>query len=146
MEDNDIYEILKFILIKIKDKKFTWRLEGSANLKIQGIDISVRDLDIATNKEGINIFRKLLREFIIEDYYKEEIKAESLICSIINSEVEVLNRNPDDKGLNMFNKIKIIKWKELQIPILPLEYALEFYKIIDKQDKVELIENHLQKK
>ena len=45
----------------------------------------------------------------------------------------------------MFNKIKIIQYKELEIPILPLNCALEFYKLINKQDKVGLIKNFLKK-
>ncbi len=144
MEDNNIYKILKFILNRLNNKKFVWRLEGSANLKVQGIDVSVRDLDIVTDKNGINIFRELLKEFIVKDFYKEEIKSDSLICSINNFEVEILYRH-GNKNLNMFNKIKIIQYKELEIPILPLNCALEFYKLINKQDKVGLIKNFLKK-
>ncbi|MEM4336861.1 MAG: hypothetical protein QXG86_02540 [Candidatus Woesearchaeota archaeon] len=34
-------------------QEFIWGLERSANLKIQYVDVSVRDLDITTNAEGI---------------------------------------------------------------------------------------------
>ena len=43
----------------------------------------------------------------------------------------------------MFDKTKIISWKNLQIPILPLENAKEFYKMINRKEKVELINKYL---
>ena len=55
MNEQNIKEILKIVLDSLQGKEFIWRLEGSANLKIQSIDVSVRDLDITTNEEGIEI-------------------------------------------------------------------------------------------
>ena len=145
MEENDVYEILNIILRKIKGKRILWRLEGSVNLKLQGVSVSVHDLDIATDTEGIAVFRKVLKEYIMKDSYRQDILSEALLLNIRDFEVEILNRKPDQKGLNMFDKIEKITWKELTLPILPLKDALDFYQKIQRTEKVKIIEDFLRK-
>lgn len=141
MEESDIKAILQLILKNIKNKDFIWRLEGSANLRIQGIDVSVNDLDITTDKKGIEIFREALKEFIIKDFFNPKVKGTSLVCNINDFEVEI--NCYGDKELKMFDKIKKIIWQDLEIPILPLEYAKQFYELINRKEKVELIKRYL---
>ena len=43
----------------------------------------------------------------------------------------------------MFNKTKKILWNDLQIPVLPLEYAKKFYELINRKEKVDLISKYL---
>lgn len=141
MEEKDVQEILKIILDCLKGKEFVWRLEGSANLKIQGIDVSIGDLDITTNDEGINIFRNALKNFIVKDFFSQKINGLSLICNICGFEVEI--NSYGDRKFDMFDKIEKITWKGLQIPILPLEYAKIFYELINRKEKVDLIAKYL---
>ena len=140
MEENDIYDILKVILDLIKSKDFVWRLEGSANLRVQDVAVSVNDLDITTNNDGINLFRIFLKKFIVKDFYNEK-GWNSLKCYINGFEVEINSYN--NKQFQMFNKIKRITWNGLVIPILPLKNAREFYRLIDRKEKVDLIEKYL---
>ena len=137
------YKILKLILNRIKDENFTWRVEGSLNLVLQGINVKVKDIDIATDKKGIKTFREKLNEFIVKDFYKKKINAQTILCKIEGCEVEILQR--DNKNLDMFDKIKIINWKKLEIPILPLTSAKKFYSLIGKKEKVEIIKDYLKK-
>lgn len=141
MNEQNIKEILQIILNKLDDKKFSWRLEGSANLRIQGIDTNIRDLDITTNDKGIKIFKDTLEEYITKDFFNQKINGQSIICEINNFEVEI--NSYGDREKNMFDKTKIISWKNLQIPILPLEYAKEFYELINRKEKVKLISKYL---
>ena len=143
MEEKDIYDILNIILERIKGKDFLWRLEGSANLKLQGMELSVKDLDIITSSEGVEVFREALKEYIEKDFYDDKLKAHSLVCNINGFEVEI--NCEDDKMLEMFDKVKNIDWRGLSIPTLPLENAKEFYRIVGKQEKVDLIEKYLKK-
>ena len=41
MNEQNIKEILQIILDCLQGKEFVWRIEGSANLKIQGVKVSV---------------------------------------------------------------------------------------------------------
>ena len=141
MDEKDIEKILRIILDNLKGKEFNWRLEGSANLKIQEVDVSVRDLDIATDDEGIEIFRTTLKKFIVKDFFSEKVKGSSLVCDITGFEVEI--NSYGDKELNMFDKIKKVTWQNLQIPLLPLESAKKFYEMINRKEKAHLISKHL---
>ncbi len=141
MEEENLKEILKIILDSIRNEEFIWRLEGSANLRIQGVDVSINDLDITTNQEGIEIFRRVLKDFIVEDFFSEKVRGQSLICKIEGFEVEINCYGDRDK--NYFEEIEIIEWQGLTIPILPLKYALEFYRSIGREEKVKLIMNYL---
>lgn len=40
----------------------------------------------------------------------------------------------------------MLKWKNMQVPILPLKYAKQFYELIGRKDKVEIISNHFSEK
>lgn len=141
MEEKDIKEVLEIILERIKDKDFIWRLEGSANLKVQGIKTSIRDLDITTNYEGIKVLRNSLKEFIVKEGFNKKVNGFSVVCNIKGFEVEI--NSYGDRKKNMFEKNKIIRWKGLMIPILPLKYAKRFYEHINRYDKVKLIEAYL---
>ncbi len=141
MDEQDIKKILQIIFNNLHDKEFIWRLEGSANLRIQGVDVSARDLDITTNEDGIKIFRNSLEKFIVKDFFNEKINGWSIVCNINDFEVEI--NSFCNEELNMFDKTEIILWNGMQIPILPLKNAKKFYEIIKRKEKVELIEKYL---
>ena len=56
INEKKLYDTLKVILEKIGDDNILWRLEGSANLFLQNVEVNVNDLDITTNKEGYSKF------------------------------------------------------------------------------------------
>ena len=99
------------------------------------------DLDIATNNEGIEIFRNALKKFIVKDFFSQKINGRSLVCDINGFEVEI--NSYGDRELDMFDRTEKILWNDLQIYILPLEYAKKFYELIDRKEKVALISKHL---
>ena len=141
MDEKSIKEILQIILDSLQGKEFIWRLEGSANLKIQGVEVTVQDLDITTNNEGIEIFRSALKKYIVKDFFSQKINGRSIVCDINNFEIEI--NSYGDRELDMFDKTEKILWNDLKIPILPLEYAKKFYELINKKEKVDLISKYL---
>lgn len=141
MDDKDLKKILELILTRIKHEKIVWRLDGSSNLKIQGMNVNVNDLDITTNEEGQKIFKEKLKEYVQEHYYSKKINGNTLICKINNFEVEI--NVYEDREKEYFEDIKKIKWQGLIVPIIPLAQAKEFYEIIGRDEKVELINKHL---
>lgn len=141
MNERNIKEILQIILDSLQSKEFIWRLEGSANLKIQGVEVSVQDLDITTNEEGIEIFRNALKKYIVKDFFSQKINGRSIVCDINNFEIEI--NSYGDRKLDMFDKTEKILWNDLQIPILPLKYAKKFYELINRKEKVDLISRYL---
>ena len=141
MDEQNIKEILQIVLNGLQGKEFIWRLEGGANLKIQGVEVSVQDLDITTNDAGIEIFRNALKKYIVKDFISQKINGRSIVCDINNFEIEI--NSYGNKELDMFDMTKKILWNDLQIPILPLEYAKKFYELINRKEKVDLISKYL---
>lgn len=141
MDEQNINDILQIILDSLQGKEFIWRLEGSANLKIQGVEVLVQDLDITTNDEGIEIFRNALKKYIVKDFFSQKINGHSIVCDINNFEIEI--NSYGDRELDMFDKDEKILWNDLKIPILPLEYAKKFYELINRKEKVDLISKYL---
>ena len=141
MEVQDIKEILQIILDSLQGKEVKWHLAGSANLKVQDVDVSVRDLDLTTNEAGIEIFREALKKFIVKDFFNQKINSNSLVCDIHGFEVEV--NSYKDEELLFLDKTEKISWNDLQIPITPLEHAKKFYEMINRKEKVDLISKYL---
>ncbi len=141
MEEEEIRKILQIILENLKGREFIWRIEGSVNLWIQGIKTSVLDLDITTNDKGIKIFRRVLKKYIIKDFFSQKIKGSSLICNFNGFEVEI--NSYGDRESNMFDKTKKISWGSMFVPILPMKYAKKFYEFRNDKEKVNLISKYL---
>lgn len=144
MKDVEMREVLVKILKAIGSRRFIWRIEESAGLRVYGIDCDVRDIDITTNDEGIEVFREVLKEWIIEKSYNEE-KEHHLFCKIEGIEVEIHSclwgtATYGNKKSLMLEKTEKKIWKGLRLPVLPLSYARTFYKSIGKEDKVKMIE------
>ena len=143
MEEKDIKEILNIIFIHLKNKKFKWYIDGSANLRIQGIKISVNDFDITTNKRGIKIFRKCMKEYLIKDFYSEKIKGTSLLLDINGFTIEINSYGDRDKSF--FNKRCFKNLEGLSVPLFPLENAKDFYESVGYGSKVKIISDFLEK-
>ncbi|MGV8169423.1 MAG: nucleotidyltransferase domain-containing protein [Candidatus Nanoarchaeia archaeon] len=141
MNEQNLECVLKIIIEKLDGANVQWSLDGSANLFIQGVSVTVRDLDITTNREGIEIFREKLKEFIVKAFFSPKIQGLSIICDINGFEVEI--NAYGDRPEGMQDKTKYISWRNLSVPVLPLRSALEFYRLVNYEDKVKLIEKHI---
>jgi hypothetical protein len=141
MNDQEIYNALKTLLNRIKGATITWYLEGSVNLFVQGVPVIPKDIDITTNDTGLDKFRTLLKKEIIKESYIKENKAHLLKCKIEDHEIEIAVYEEEDK--NSFSTMQVIPWKDLFLPTQRLSVALQFYKRINRQDKVQLLENFL---
>lgn len=143
MNKNNLIKILKIIVDRVQDINFVWRLEWSTNLKIQNIDTSIKDIDITTNDEWVSIFEKSLKDFVIESWFRTKTKWLGLICNIEWFDVEI--NSYWDRERNFFDKTEKIIRQWLEIPILPLKYAIVLYENIGRKDKVNLISKYLLK-
>ncbi len=141
MNSQEIQETLKILLEKIGKVKVVWYLEGSVNLFVQGVPVEPKDIDITTNRKSFNKFRKILEKETTRDFYIDKTKAHILKCLINSFEIEIALY--EEKNKSSFNTIKTLSWKNLNLPTQPLSQALNFYKLISRKDKVELIEKFL---
>jgi hypothetical protein len=144
LSDDEIYRVLKVVVEGVGGKEVAWRVEGSANLRVQGVEVEVNDVDILTTPEGYAVLKEALKEFVVSDKWVDEKKKQSLICDVGGVELEVLWY--EEKELNMFEAVQDMQWKGLALRVLPLEDAKRFYEMIGKKEKVLLLEEHLKNK
>ncbi|MGM0439296.1 MAG: hypothetical protein ACQEP3_02595 [Patescibacteria group bacterium] len=140
MDETKAYKLLEIILEKIPEN-VRWHLDGSVNLLIQGVDLKPNDLDVTTDDKGIEVFRDVFNNFIVEDEYGEKVSGRTLRLELEEEEIEI--NSYEDKRLSKFDSVVEINWKDLKLPILPLKEAKDFYKQIKREEKVKLITNFL---
>ena len=138
MEEGDIYSLLRTILQRLGDHSLAWRVDGSANLRIQGVDVLVHDLDIKTNKGGMCIFRECFKDCEMKEYYKEEIDGDVLKFTLQGFPIEIINNK-----YNMLHRIKMISFQGMSLPVLSLKEAREFYAAIGREKTVAVLDRHL---
>ena len=141
MDEIDLARTLTTITYHLKGKNFPWRVDGSANLKLQGVSITVNDLDITTNADGLRLCKKALEQYGLQERYDKQKKIHSLRGSIKGIPIEI--NCYEDFELRMFDKVNLVSWKGHKLPLLPLEHAAKFYRKIHRLDKVDLIQKHL---
>jgi hypothetical protein len=140
METDKLKIILTKIVNSLSGEEITWRLDGSANLLVQEVQTEVKDVDLTTDEKGLDVIRKVLKDFIIQDCYNRDIDAHLIELEIEGTEIEVYHY---EDGRSMLDRVKLIKWEGIELPVLPLKDAKEFYEKIKKADKVKLIESNL---
>lgn len=118
-------EALKIILEKLSqevgDVKFA--LVGSFNLQTQGIDLTVKDLDLLTDDEGLEKIAKVFTSRV-DDFgpYK------STGFMLAGTDVEVVSCTGNPYRLPDFQKyIVTIEKDGLKVPCMSLESELYFY-------------------
>jgi hypothetical protein len=55
---------LKVILECVPPREIRWALTGSAGLRLQGVDLSVHDLDIQSDERNVYVIEKRLAEYV----------------------------------------------------------------------------------
>lgn len=133
-----IQDILYLLLGRLYGKSFKWRLDGSANLLVQGVKTSVNDVDIATDERGFKWFKAYF-ETDGKASYNQQTK--SYVINVKHEEVAIEINCYDDLELRMFDKVRLQDWEGLTIPVLPLPQAAFFYHKIGRNSKVNLIKS-----
>lgn len=127
---------LEIIYHKLKDKKIKWALAGSFALALRGIKIKPHDIDIVTDKKGAYRINKLLKEYELEPVkFRKTNKFASYFgkFNIGNVFIEVVGnfRQRLTNGLwtkpTSLKHREFIKFNNLKIPALSLNYEYKFY-------------------
>ena len=63
MDAMDIFDVMKTVLENIHGERLNWRMDGSANLLVQGIGIKPSDIDITTDEDSYGIFNKAVKKY-----------------------------------------------------------------------------------
>lgn len=141
-------EVLKLISEKLQGKNINWCLVGSTNLALQGINLTPKDIDITTDREGAHKINELLKDYETKEikFLDKGINAVYLaIYHINNEEIEVIGESKEKNIYLPLLKEGIIKIKidNQEIPCLKLEKEYIAYKKLEKPEKIVLIKQKL---
>lgn len=138
---------LEIILKKLKNKDINWKIMGSTNLVLQGVDIKSEDIDISTNKKGAYLIDSLFKKYVTKKVdlsigLSKNNKYKSYFgkLKINNVSVDIIgNLEYFDKKENKWIKSKktkpiFIEYKKCKIPLNNLKDEFEFYKKYRKDD------------
>lgn len=132
-----------FLEILNQLKEIDFATIGSTNMKLQGIDVVPNDVDFLTDDVNIEKVAKIFSSKISNDngYKETEFKIDNIDIHFVSS---------SSNSLRVYDchKVILIDVWGLQIPVMPLELELEFYRKFNTkkaQNKVKLIMEKLNK-
>lgn len=140
---------IKIIHKRLDDNRIKWALVGSANMKLQGMEIEPHDLDIVTRCENLQKVSS-----IFSDYSASAVKGlESLTdkpawevkAKIDGAEVQFIAGDERDVYVSklLANQITYVKLDGFDIPCFTLEAESQAYMETNREHKARLIQQYL---
>jgi len=144
-------EAIKEIHNKLENSDINWAFFGSANLLMQGLNVSPGDIDILTDERGAykieNIFKENIARPVkfssdgkVQSHYGD-LKINGVLVQIVGDFTSSEDLNP---MANLSDKI-IVQFFGMQLPCLSLKGELFSYRRHNRPEKVNIIEKYLNK-
>jgi hypothetical protein len=148
-----VISVLETVYALIKDSPVEWALTGSLAFRIRGIDVSVGDIDIQTNKDGAYEIERRLNKFVIEPVHfriSPTIRSHFGKLLIDGVPVEIMGDieklTPEGSWLPtppLYSIIEKITYRGMCLPVLNLEYEYQAYLLLGRTDKAKMLYNWL---
>ncbi len=148
-------QVLLFLIDKIPPAGLPWALTGSAGLRLQGLDISVNDLDLQTDAQTIYVLEQKLAGFIktpVHVWQSEHMLSLYGQAQVNELQVEfmgdVRHRSPADiwePSVDIASVRIWLTWRKLQVPVLSLNHEALAYEKMGRTQKAELIHSAIKK-
>lgn len=153
MLDPTYLNILRKLYIRLENTDINWVITGSLGFALQGVPIHPNDIDIQTDKAGAYEIERCFSDFIVEKVAfssARRIRSHFGIISIDGVRVEIMGdiqkqlvdgtwEAPVD--LNCYKQM--VEIKDMQIPVLSLDYELQAYKKLGRLDRAEILRKWL---
>ncbi|MDP1714298.1 MAG: hypothetical protein Q8L41_06080 [Anaerolineales bacterium] len=148
-------QVLVLLIEKIHPAELPWALTGSAGLRLQGVDISVNDLDLQTDAQTIYVLEQKLAEFMkvpVHVWESEHTLSHHGQAEINGLQVELLGdmRHRSLAGIwepavEIASVCVWVNWRELQVPVISLKHEALAYEKMGRMQKAELIRSAIKK-
>lgn len=132
-------KVLGIILEKLKGVEFA--VIGTANMKLQGIEIEPKDIDLVTDDFGVEKIAKIFNCKVSESRGFKETD-----FNINDMEIHAASMTTNPLRNDNFRKPVWVKKWGLKIPCMPLESDLDFYQKANRstdKEKIRLIREKL---
>jgi hypothetical protein len=147
--------VLAFLVSRIDPGDYLWALTGSAGLRLQGVDLTVHDLDLQTDAKTIYRLETNLAEFMkvpVHIWESEHTLSYHGQAEINELQVELLGdiRHRGAEGawlppLDIPSVLVWVEWRGMQIPLLSLAHEALAYEKMGRTQKAELIRSAIRK-
>jgi hypothetical protein len=145
---------LRTLLETLRPQEFVWILTGSASLRLQGVDVTVNDLDLECQPQAIRRIEQALSEYITTPVHLWEsdrirsLDGKALLGGVdveLIADLEVLDSDGSWKKVIDFEQRIWLEWQGLQLPVFPLEIEAAAYQAMGRLDKTILITSTIQR-
>lgn len=141
---------LRLIHASLKDNSLNWALTGSMSFALQGVSVTVNDIDIQTDRTGAYEIERCLSEFVqrpITFSATERIRSHfgSLLIHGVKIEImgDLQKRLPDgtwEEPVDPARYRRLMQIDGMQIPVLDLAYEQRAYQAMGRTEKARLLE------
>jgi len=148
-------EVLSFLVEKIPPTQHLWALTGSAGLRLQGVDVSVHDLDLQADATTVFLLEKELAEYMkvpVHRWETEHTLSYHGQAEIHGLQVELLgdiqHRLPNGvwgAALDIPSVLVWLEWHDLEIPVLSLVHEAAAYEKMGRLEKAKCIRSAIRK-
>ena len=145
---------LRRICNRLSALNHPWAITGSLGLALQGVAVEVHDVDIQTDKEGAYQIVGLLTGKVVKPVTFQESEGirshfgeiETDGCRIeIMGDIEKKSKLGWEGPPQLSEILRIVRFEELSVPVLDLDYERSAYRLLNRMATVEAIEQALAK-
>lgn len=143
--DEKMSRILEKVGSELNNHKINWYLIGSAGLylkEVPGIN-KIRDLDFLVSLNDYENIKNIFSDYSLKE--KSSKFSKNLVFYINGIEVEFCAEDPQGiymGGLDKDNSL-FVNVGSLSVPLVPLEREEKCYRELGRNEKADLIKNHL---
>ncbi len=148
-----LLSMIRYIHQKLDGSKIDWVVTGSLGFAIHGIDVEIHDIDLQTDKNGVYEIERCFLQYVVQKVnFLETEKMKSYFGKLtidgINVDIigAIQKKLPDGSWENPVDIRKFrefVKFKDIDVPVLSLEYEAMAYQTLGRFDKVKLIKSWL---
>ncbi len=149
----DYLAVLRKLYNRLEETDIVWVLTGSLGLAIKGIPLTPNDIDIQTDRAGVNEFARIFADDLEQEpFFWETQHTQSWVAKfeMDGIQVEVMGdmRHRDEDGgwddpPNLEAVRLYIQVAEMRVPTLSLDFEEEAYRSMGRYDKASLIGQYL---
>lgn len=145
---------LKFLVDRFPPELFGWVLTGSANLRLQGVDVDVHDLDIQCNSENMRKIDQELKDYRLSPINLWEtdrirsliakFKIENVDIELI-ADLEIQDQSGSWQPLKYSETKTWLDWQGIGLSVLPLEIEAAYYSERGRDERAKVISETIRK-
>lgn len=148
--------VLTLILQALKEFSEPWVVTGSCGMVLQGMPLEVHDIDLQTTEKGVILMEQILGgQPLLRIGYKSSEKIRSFFgaLELENIKIEIMGdlqkllpngcweEPPDISALRIR-----VPFEQSFVPVFPLEYELEAYRLMGRHQRADQIQAFLNRK